>query len=238
MDGSILTQQLNDIYVTDGIKVVIAGVHSRLAPCIAQYPNRITCDCYNCLNNWPNKWKFKDLHPEVQAVMTVSFQDFSNNSNQELYNLQACDPHFFLKHMPTVDSSKFDLDIGKSWLYEELSYSLYHLNYLKKGCNGLINFFEQDLIDVMEPIITRCHCEYDNIRDLTMKYGDMSMQRKYSSDGTKTLYFNNCTFPGLESANIRTRDDLNHTTGILNLSADESDWALLLKFYALTFLRI
>ncbi len=84
--------RLMDIREQHEIKVIFACVHTRLAPCIAKHdlPNKPkgqsssqTCDCYNCLRNWPERWSFKSKNSAIPVAMSVSYVDYPSQTRGE-----------------------------------------------------------------------------------------------------------------------------------------------------------
>ena len=228
MDSPEICEVLEEIHGKQKcIKHIISCIHTRLAPCVSQ-PDKKSCDCYNCLKNWSSRWKFIVKHPEIRALMTVSFIDYHTISNQYQFSNESS---FFLEQIadPTFET---DAIRGLNWLNDEISFSLHHINYFKTTLNrvSLLNFYERDLMQTIWPLILHCKVRYEGDKNLMMEYGGISLQRRYDDNRNKCLVLNG--FFGLQKAEIRLID----WPTPLELFADETDWSLLLKFYALTFL--
>ena len=82
MDRSEIERCINDIHQNQGgVKLIIACVHTRLAPCIASEQYR-SCDCYHCLQNWSKKWNLNGIYP---SIMTTSYVSYPKSTDEGVY---------------------------------------------------------------------------------------------------------------------------------------------------------
>ena len=236
LDGIAIDEQLTEIKRRSGIKLIAACLHTRLAPCIAKMdpPARRTCDCYNCLRNWSELWNFKKKNPDIQTLMTVSYVGYPSLIGEAEYIPETNNPSFFLKKTEVDETLPVDPARGQLWLQDELSFSEYHMNFYKTG-GTYLNEYERDLMDIMQPLLTHCDTSYEGREDISMRSGDLTLQRKYHVNGMKFLRVNN--WPGeVLTTTVSLIGDSEEDPISLSLSADDSDWSLLLKFYAIAFL--
>jgi hypothetical protein len=237
LDGTTIDEHLTEIKSRSGIKLIAACLHTRLAPCIAKMEplGRRTCDCYNCLRNWSERWNFKQKNPEIQTLMTVSYVEYPSLIGEAEYIPEVNNPSFFLKKIEIDETFPVDPARGQSWLEDDLSFSWYHMNFYKTG-GAYLNEYERDLMDIMQPLWTHCHTSYEGYKDISMLCGYLKLQRKYHVNGVKFLRVNN--WPGdVLATTVSLIGDSEEDPISLSLSADDSDWNLLLRFYAIAFLH-
>lgn len=238
IDSSHVEERLTRIQSEFGIKLIAACLHTRLAPCIAKVdpPTRRTCDCYHCLRNWADRWNFKQRNPDIQTLMTVSYTEYPKQIPESEYAPEIDNPRFFLKKIDIDESAEVDLARGQKWLNDELSFSWHHMNFYKT--DGVhLNEYEHDLMEIMRPLLERCQTVYENKKNISLTFANLKLQRKYHLDGKKFLSLNN--WPGeVEATTVKLIDEYPDDPIQITISAHDSDWSLLLKFYAISFLQV
>ena len=248
MDSDRIVHELISIHEQcGGIKMIIACIHTRLAPCIAKADasdkpkgkaSDQTCDCYNTLRNWPSRWTLKNKRPDLRDlpfVMTVSYVDYSSQTKEEEYNrLDRATPNFFLQQLiPTED--KDTRHKGKKWLNTELSFSWYYMN-MYKVPSQLISAYERELVLIMQPLINRYSVHYEGASTLTMDSREIRLQRLQTAEHVRFL--NIIPLSGIQAINFCLVGTEPSDPIHLLFSADDTDWMLLLKFHVIANLRI
>lgn len=248
LDSDRLENELISIHEkNNGIKMIIACVHTRLAPCIAKIdaPDKPkgkssdhTCDCYNTLRNWPSRWTFKNKRPDLGGlplVMTVSYVDYSSQTKEAEYSRpDRATPNFFLQQIiPTED--KDILHKGKKWLNSELSFSWHYMNMYKTPLQ-LISAYERELVLIMQPLINSYNVRYEGETSLTMDYSELRLQRYQTTDRVRLL--NIMHLSGIQAINFCLVGTEPLDPIHLLFSAEDTDWMLLLKFHVIAALRI
>ena len=248
MDSDRIENELISIHQQrGGIKAIIACVHTRLAPCIAKADaadkpkgksSDHTCDCYNTLRNWPSRWTLKNKQPDLRDlpfVMTVSYVDYSSQTKEEEYvGLNHAIPNFFTQQLFPTEDKDTRLK-GKKWLNSELSFSWHYMN-MHKTPSQLISAYEHELVLIMRPFIDMYNVHYEEENTLTMNSREIRLQRIQTTERVRLL--NIVPLSGIQAINFCLIGTEPSDPIHLLISAEDTDWMLLLKFHVMTNLHI
>ena len=193
LDSTRIEEELKTIHETNGIKIIIACVHTRLAPCIAKAdspdklkrdPSTQTCDCYHTLRNWSSRWTFKNKIANLPLAMTVSYVDYSGHTKEAEYNrLDRNTPNFFLQQLTPADVIDNE-NKGKTWLNSEVSFAWHHMN-MYKTPSQISSAYESDLMSIMKPFTDKYNVYYEKETDLTMEFEGIRLQRLQTAERIK-----------------------------------------------------
>ena len=227
IDSPRTIERLQTIHHKQGIKLIIACVHTRLAPCIASESYK-SCDCYHCLQNWPEIW----LGSQFPSLMTVSYVTYPESSGEQIYsdkqtrqNANSIYKYFIGQYVSSVLKPS---GRGKRWLNEELSFYTSHINYFKT--NQFSNFFDQALMDAFKPILDVCRVSYID-KALCIQSNQFSVQKRLNTEKTMTLILDDYIEVSMAKLYLDHDEDSENIT--MEISANDNDWVLLLKSYVL-----
>ncbi len=220
MDSSRIKGYLQAVNNDKGIQLIIACVHTRLAPCIASETYK-SCDCYHCLQNWPAEWNLNSY----PSIMTTSYVSYPKSSGEQVYLEKQKEQndnnvtHYFMKQciVPTEMTSS---DQARKWLQEELAFNTSQINYLKTD-KKFSNFFDQAIAEVFQPILDVCRVSYVENK-LCIKSPQFALQRKEAAfllDGY------------IESPSVKLNLESDEENIVIEMSEKDNDWVLLLKSY-------
>ncbi|MBA4249067.1 MAG: hypothetical protein C0432_04560 [Candidatus Puniceispirillum sp.] len=227
MDSSRIKGYLQAANNDKGIKLVIACVHTRLAPCIAA-ETYASCDCYHCLQNWPMQWNLNQQYP---SIMTTSYVSYPKSSSEQVYlekqQQQNNNVAYYFMKQCVVSTEITPSDHARKWLQEELAFHTSQINYLKTG-KKFGNFFDQAIVEVFQPILDVCKVSYVK-KQLCIESSQFSLKRKDT-----TLLLDG--YVEVPSAKLRFKDDEEDI--VIEVSEKDNDWVLLLKSYLVEHFKV
>jgi hypothetical protein len=201
LDQDYTLTPLENVKKTSGIRMIIGCLHTKFSPCKSP-PKPSTCDCLQCLKNWPTRWRFSQQNTEIPVFMTVSYESLFKSVDRDYNRYLSSTDKFFVKSTIPNDISVVGsqaVQNAKSWAVQGL---------LKKQLNDFrqneevpfnsrfrreilpIGYHETELFGAIKPLLAESGVEvaYESSPDLVecrflnLSTPTLQIKRHYSEE--------------------------------------------------------